>query len=302
MKKFLALLCAAMLLLAIPALANPSISELKVTLLKDLPISRYTLMGEEVIPYFGLGLGNGGYEYIPLGVFTVSSAKWSASGVEITAYDNMAKLDRSFASSNLSGTPYELLKLACTSCGLALNMRERDFRSLANGTRILSLYADNDINTWRDCVSWIAQALACNVFADREGKIVLRSYGQDVTDRIDTEHRFTGSTFGDYETRYTGLSVVDIEDQMTVYFSMEVDDGLTYNLGSNPFLQSSMDQEDAGESRQRRDPHQRKRRSLLEQQRELPAERLRRDSFLHDLPIQPGRNKPGKGSTDSGLP
>lgn len=216
-------------------------SELKVTLLKDLPISRYTLMGEEVIPYFGLGLGNGGYEYIPLGVFTVSSAKWSASGVEITAYDNMSKLDRSFASSNLSGTPYELLKLACTSCGLVLNMRERDFRSLANGTRVLSLYADNDINTWRDCVSWIAQALACNVFADREGKIVLRAYGQDVTDRIDTEHRFTGSTFGDYETRYTGLSVVDIEDQMTVYFSMEVDDGLTYNLGSNPFLQSSVD-------------------------------------------------------------
>lgn len=31
MKKFLALLCAAMLLLAIPALANPSISELKIT-------------------------------------------------------------------------------------------------------------------------------------------------------------------------------------------------------------------------------------------------------------------------------
>lgn len=34
MKKFLALLCAAMLLLAIPALANPSISELKVTLVE----------------------------------------------------------------------------------------------------------------------------------------------------------------------------------------------------------------------------------------------------------------------------
>lgn len=212
-------------------------SELKVTLLKGLPISRYTLMGSEVIPYFGLGLGNGGYEYIPLGVFTVSSASWSSSGVEITAYDNMSKLDRSFSSSSLSGTPYELLKLACTSCGLELDMREWDFRSLANGNRTLSLYADNDISTWRDCVSWIAQVLGCNVFAGRDGKIFLRAYGQGVTDRIDTEHRFTGSTFGDYETRYTGLSVVAIEDQMTVYYSAEVDDGLTYNLGSNPFLQ-----------------------------------------------------------------
>ena len=92
-------------------------------------------MGSEIIPHFGLRLDTGAYEYIPLGVFTVSSASWAASGVEITAYDNMSKLDRSFSSSSLTGTPYELLTLACTSCGLELAMRSRDFNSLANGRR-----------------------------------------------------------------------------------------------------------------------------------------------------------------------
>ena len=214
-------------------------NELKITLLKSLRLSRYTLMESEIIPYFGLRLDTGLYEYIPLGIYTVSKASWGASGVEITAYDNMAKLDRAFSTTNLSGTPYELLTLACNSCGLELGMIPKDFNSFANGKRTLTLFADNDIDTWRDCVSWIAQAVGCNVFAGRDGKILLRAYGQAAVDSIDTEHRLTGSTFDDYETRYTGLSVVDIENQQTVYFSEAVDDGLTYNLGSNPFLQSS---------------------------------------------------------------
>ena len=216
-------------------------SELKITLLKDLNLSRYTIKGSEIIPYFGLRLDDGNYEYIPLGVFTISKASWAASGVEITAYDNMSKLDRSFSSTSLSGTPYELLSLACVSCGLELGMQPRDFHSLANGRRKLTLFADNDIETWRDCVSWIAQSCGCNVFAGRDGKIFLRAYGQAAVDSIDTAHRLTGSTFDDYETRYTGISVVDITDKQTVYFSEEVDDGLTYNLGSNPFLQADDD-------------------------------------------------------------
>jgi len=216
-------------------------SELKITLLKTLNLSRYTLMDSEIIPYFGLRLETGFYEYIPLGVFTVSKASWGATGVEITAYDNMAKLDRTFSTSVLVGTPYTLLKLACDSCGLELGNRARDFEGFANGARRLQLYADNDISNWRDVVSWVAQTCACNVFADRAGRIVLRAYGQEVVESIDTEHRLTGSTFDDYETRYTGLSVVDMAEQQTVYFSYAVDDGLTYNLGSNPFLQTPLD-------------------------------------------------------------
>ena len=128
-------------------------SELKITLLKNLNLSRYTLMDSEIVPYFGLRLDTGVYEYIPLGIFTVSKASWGATGVEVTAYDNMSKLDRTFSTSVLVGTPFELLMLACNSCGLELGNSVRDFNAFANGTRRLQLYADNDIQTWRDLVS-----------------------------------------------------------------------------------------------------------------------------------------------------
>ena len=217
-------------------------TELKITLLRKLGLYRYTVKGMEIAPHFGLFADRGEFEYIPLGIFTVTKASWGASGVAITAYDNMSKLDRSFTAKNLVGTPYNLLKLACNSCDLELNMKETDFRAFANGTRVLSLYGDNNIENWRDCVGWIAQTLACNVFADRKGRIYLRAYGQTPVDTIDTEHRFTGATFGDFETRYTGISVVNMEDQMTNYYAFDVDDGLTYNLGSNPFMQGEESQ------------------------------------------------------------
>lgn len=215
------------------------ISELKITLMKSLELSRYSLMNTEIIPYFGLRLDTGDYEYIPLGVFTISAASWGASGVQITAYDNMSKLERSFSSNKFIGTPYELCALACENCGLMLGMTASDFSNFVNGTKKLQVYPDNDIETWRDALSWIAQTIGCNVFADRDGSIVLRAYGQRVTDTIDTEHRFTGCTFDDYETHYTGISVVNIETQMTNYYGDEEDTGLTYNLGTNPFLQTA---------------------------------------------------------------
>ncbi|MDO5390272.1 MAG: hypothetical protein Q4F24_04150 [Eubacteriales bacterium] len=216
------------------------ITELKITLIKNLHLSRYSLKGTKLTPYFGLRVDAGEYEYIPLGVFTISSASWSASGVEITAYDNMADLDRSFTASTLIGTPFQLCKLACESCGLSLGMSAVDFTAFANGTTKLQLYTDNDIETWRDVLSWVAQTIGCNVFADRDGSIVLRAYGKQIVDTIDTVHRFTGCTFDDYETRYTGISVVNVEKQMTNYYGdQEQGDGLTYNLGTNPFLQTA---------------------------------------------------------------
>lgn len=212
-------------------------AELKATFL-SLESERYALKDAEIRPSFGMRLATREYEDIPLGIFTISEANWGESGVEITAYDNMSKLDKSFSVSKLSGKAYRIASLACRSCGLELATTPEEFESFANGDVTFTLYPDNEIDTWRDLISWLAQSLACNVFADREGKIVFRSYGTTAVDQIDAKHRFTGCKFGDYITRYTGLSCVDIADQMTRYYAAAVDDGLTYNLGMNPLLQS----------------------------------------------------------------
>ena len=80
------------------------------------------------------------------------------------------------------------------------------------------------------------------MYAGRDGKIYVRAYDQTVVDEIDTEHRFTGCEFSDFSTRYTGLSVVNIDAKTTSYYALDVDDGLTYNIGSDPFLQYGVDE------------------------------------------------------------
>lgn len=215
------------------------VGELNATFV-NLNVERYSLQNKLIKPTFSRKTVDG-YETIPLGIFKVSEASWTCSGIVIKAYDNMAELDKGCDINSASGTPYELALLACKSCKLELGTTKEEFKRFANGVENLSMVAENDIETWRDFISWVAQTCACFVTADRFGKIVFRAYGDTVVDTIDSKHRFTGASFSDFETRYTGLSCVNIGDKTTSYYGMEVDDALTYNLGSNPFLQYGVD-------------------------------------------------------------
>lgn len=215
------------------------VGELNATFV-NLNVERYSLQNKLIKPTFSRKTADG-YETIPLGVFKVSEASWTSSGIVIKAYDNMAELDKGCDVNSANGTPYELALLACKSCKLELGTTKEEFKEFANGIENLSMVAENDIETWRDFISWVAQTCACFATADRFGKIVFRTYGDTVVDTIGSNHRFTGASFSDFETRYTGLSCVNIGDKTTSYYGMEVDDALTYNLGSNPFLQYGVD-------------------------------------------------------------
>lgn len=205
---------------------------------REIPvISRYSYLGQIISPTFYLKLADGTYEGVPLGKFVINEANWSASGISVTAYDFMSKFDKTCAVTNANGTTYQLALMACSNCGLALGTTQAEFLALPNGTHQFGLYGENDIETWRDFISWVAQTCGCNVFADREGNIVFRPYGRTAIDTLDTSHRFSGGSFSDFETRYTGIYCTDIEDGKTEYYSVVPDDGLTYNLGANPFLQ-----------------------------------------------------------------
>ena len=61
---------------------------------------------KEITLSFGQCLGNDIYEYIPLGVFTVSEAENTSSGVVVKAYDNISKLDKNCSSLGTGATPY----------------------------------------------------------------------------------------------------------------------------------------------------------------------------------------------------
>ena len=205
-------------------------AELKATFLKNLSLSRYSLKNKKITPSHGLMLPDKTYEYVPLGVFNIEEAEWSASGVTVTAYDNMSKLDRTCSINSAIGKPVELAAMACNHCGVELGTTSAEFSHFANGSTTLSMYPENDIETWRDFISWVAQTVGCNVMADREGKIIFRAYGQTLADTLEPTHRLEGGQFSDFVTRYTGLSCVNMDEKTTSYYKLELDDGLTYNL------------------------------------------------------------------------
>ncbi len=215
------------------------IGELKCTFKPDLQVPDWT--NAQIIVSEGLLIGGTTWEDVPLGVYTVSEANDTEYGVDITAYDNMARFNRSCTVDITIGTPYELLTLACTTCEVELGLTQADVDALPNGTESLSLYTENDIETWQDFVFWVAQATGTIATMDREGKLVLRSYTQNVVDTLTNHERFTGSKFSKFETRYSGLSCVNMENNTTSYYGSDPDNYLTYNLGSNPFLQYGVD-------------------------------------------------------------
>jgi hypothetical protein len=212
------------------------VGELDATFM-NMPISRYGWKGLEIKPIFGMKLSDGTYEDVPLGVYTIETAEWTASGVVVKAYDHMALLDKNCNKVITEVTPYQCAQAIGEATGLIFANTEKEFEAFANGTTMISETTTNDVETWRDLVSWLAQTIGCFATADREGNIVFRSFNQTVVDTIDDAHRFTGASFSDYVTRYTGLSVVNMEDSTTSYYAEDEDDGLTMNLGSNPFLQ-----------------------------------------------------------------
>lgn len=212
------------------------IGQMDITLM-NLDLKRYSLKGEKITPFFGLKLADGAFEYIPLGVYLISEAQWTQSGVVLKAYDNLSLFDKTCSLGTTAGKPYDLAKMACESCKVPLATTEDEFANFANGTETLSLYSENDIETWRDYLSWLSAAVGCFVTCDRAGRIKFCAYHQNVTDVIDASHRFSGGSFSDFETRYTDISCVNLSDKTTSYYGMDEDNGLTYNLGSNPFLQ-----------------------------------------------------------------
>lgn len=204
-------------------------------------VARDEYSGKQVSVAIGLLVEEEGEEPawvdVPCGTFTLQAPKISKQGISVTGYDNMQKLDKKFSISQTTSTPYGFLSYMAQECGVTLGQTQAQIEAFPNGTEAMALYEENDIETFRDMLYWLAQTLGGFACADRNGNIVIRKLGTPNDVELDEMHRDTDVIFSGYVTKWTGVSFVDIASQETKYYGLEIDDGLTMNMGANPLLQ-----------------------------------------------------------------
>lgn len=206
-----------------------------------LDIDRYTLEDAEVELSYHLRLTDGTYEAVPMGIFEVSEANRMVHVLELKAYDRMLRFDRAFNGFETIGTAYGMMALCSMACGVELAQSQAEIEALPNGLELLSIYPENDIETYRDVLYFTAQVLGGFFCINRAGKLEFRQYGETPVMEILQKHRFS-SSFSDFVTRYTAVSSTNLRTQTSEYYSLETDDGLTMNLGVNPLLQFGLEE------------------------------------------------------------
>lgn len=213
-------------------------AELGISLFSD--IDRYSLEDASITVSFHLKVGDV-YEEVPMGIFYIAEANRKIKTLELKAYDAMLNLDKNFNKGLSSAFPYDFLSLLSKACHVELAQTKEEIEALTNGAELLGIYQENDIETWRDFLYYLAQALGCFSTIDRDGKLRLIPYGITDNKTVDSRHRFS-STFSDFVTRYTAVSSTNKKTDIAEYYSVKPDDGLTMNLGVNPLLQFGLEE------------------------------------------------------------
>lgn len=186
-------------------------AELGISLFSD--IDRYTLEGAEVKLYFHLYLADGTVESIPMGVFEVSEANRNIKTLELKAYDYMLRFDKALSLNATSGTAFNYLAAACSACKVELAQTQAQIEALPNGKETLGVYAENDMETYRDLLFYVGQVLGCVCLINREGKLQLVPYSDTAVMTIPQKGR--------YETGYLLAShLIDHNVPVTAFAAM----------------------------------------------------------------------------------
>ncbi|WP_031555280.1 hypothetical protein [Oribacterium sp. FC2011] len=232
-------------------------AEMGITLLSD--IDRYTLEDALVELTYHLRISqsrdsadldedydqtvesDGIYEAIPMGVFEVSEANRTVKCLELKAYDYMLRFEKDFNGFETVGKAYDFIHLCCEACHVDFASTQQEIEAMPNGDTGLSIYTDNDIETYRDVLYYVGQVLGGFFCINREGQLELRKYGNTSVMTVAGRHRFS-SSFSDFITRYTAVSSTNMRTEIAEYYHLDPDDGLTMNLGVNPLLQFGLEE------------------------------------------------------------
>ena len=85
------------------------------------------------------------------------------------------------------------MTLLAKACKVGLAQTKEEIESLPNDTELFGIYQHNDIETWRDFLYYLTQALGGFAIIDRDGKLLFVSYSNDAVKVINNTHRFSGN-------------------------------------------------------------------------------------------------------------
>ena len=222
------------------SLGSVNIGVLKLTFLTDI-LNRGNYYGKKITLSDSLLLGYDDdeepiWESVPIGQFYVAEATWRAEGmIDIVAYDCLSKLDDNLELDTSTGTIYSFCKYIETETGVEFGLTQEECALLPNGTETISPYEQNDMTTYRDLVSALAQMVGGFATATRDGKWVLKTFGSSSVVTIPKNRRLSGAKYSDYTTLYDAISYVKVDEDALIVVGTA--SGLIMKLGSNPFLQ-----------------------------------------------------------------
>ena len=220
------------------ALGSVNIGVLKLTFLVDL-LDRGDYYGKKILIYDGLKIeeesGEDVFEDVPVGVFYIAEAVRTAAGIDITAYDVLSKTDKNLTIDQTSGTLFYFCKYIESETGAHFGMSQEECEALPNGTEVISPYEDNDMTTFRDLMSALAQMVGGFAYADRNGNWKLKSFDNVSVISIPKARRMSGTEISDFNSYYDFVSYVDAQTKIVKVIGEG--DGLVMKLGNQPFLQ-----------------------------------------------------------------
>ena len=220
-------------------LGSVYIGTLKLTFLSDI-LNRGEYYGKTLTLTDSLYLGldeneEPVWESVPIGVFYIAEATWTAAGIDITAYDSLSKFGTGLNIDQTSASIYAFCQFLATETGVQFGMTQEEVEALPNGTEVLGIYEENNLETCRDLLSALAQMVGGFAYAGKDGKFYLRPFDDSSVLTVPKNRRMSGSSFSDFETYYDTVCYTDVEAKEVRYFGD--DEGLTMNLGSQPLMQ-----------------------------------------------------------------
>lgn len=144
------------------------------------------------------------WEDIPITPYYVDGSRTTRKRdlVYLTAFDMISRLDVDVPNTIPVTSLYAALQYCCNRAGVGLAITEDEFNELPNAG-VIPDFSSGNIQTCRDCVMWISQAVNCCCFCDYRGLLVLKQYryiGGNNYDRRFSANERTGIEYSDTRT------------------------------------------------------------------------------------------------------